>query len=98
MACTVTAESVVVGAEEIEQIATPDDSVRVFVPPAQWTGAEEPLRANVTVPVGVPERQGIPLTFAMTDAGEPLPVACTTASFVRSALGRPPAFRSGPNR
>jgi hypothetical protein len=82
VACTVTGESEVVGAEETEQVATPDDSVRVFVSPAQWSGADEPLTANVTVPVGVPEREGTPVTFAVRDAEEPELAASATASFV----------------
>ena len=59
------------GAEEIEQVAIPDDNPSVFVPPAHSIGAEEPLTAKVTAPVGVPELPGDPLTLAETDTPEP---------------------------
>jgi len=69
------------------QVATPDASVRVFVPPLHWTGPEDPPPAKVTAPVGVPALDGRPVTLAVNDAGEPEPAAGATASLVRELAG-----------
>jgi hypothetical protein len=85
-ASTVKRDRGVRDARSTRQVAAPDDSIMVFVPPSHPTVPVGLLIEMFTVPVGIPVPGCIPDTVAVSDAGQP---GCSGGVRVRCIRGLP---------